>query len=101
MREMRLALFIRCGDRFSAPDGEWEVLTLPHPLEPGHLEEAVKQVRRRLEGVPEARLLIAGPVTLGVALGQALAHVMTKISYLQLNQATKQIEEWARNDVDW
>ena len=96
-----IELFVRCGERFSPPGGQWQVLTLPHPLGPDDLKGAVEQVRERLRGAGEARLLIAGPVVLGVALGQGLAHLPTRVVYLQLNQATKQFEEWARNDVDW
>lgn len=43
------------------------------------------------------QLLVAGPVALGIALGQALAHEPVAIDYLQLNQATKEFEVWVTN----
>lgn len=99
--EAALRLFVRCGERFEAPDPGWQVLSLPHPLAAEHLPEAVRRVRGALSGVKEAELLLAGPVVLGVALGQALAHIPARVVYLQLNQATKTLEPWARNDLDW
>ena len=46
-------------------------------------------------------MLIAGPVTLGVALGQGLAHEPVAIEYLQLNQITKEFEVWVTNRANF
>jgi len=46
-------------------------------------------------------VLIAGPVTLGVALGQGLAHEPVAIEYLQLNQITKEFEVWVTNRANF
>lgn len=90
-------LFVRCGDRFESPEPAWTVLTLPASLRPEHVPDAVRQVRAALHGKPRLRLVIAGPVALGIALGQALEHVPTAIEYLQLNQETKAFEVWGSN----
>lgn len=94
-----LDLFIRCGDRYEPPDSgrPWTVLTLPSELRATDLGAAVGSIRGALRGHRAARLLIAGPVALGVALGQALAHEPVAIDYLQLNQATKEFEVWLTN----
>jgi hypothetical protein len=92
-------LFVRCGERYTPPEpeGSWQVITLPAELGPEALPAAVEQVRRALRGHRAARLLIAGPVTLGVAIGQGLAHEPVAIDYLQLNQVTKEYEVWLTN----
>jgi hypothetical protein len=94
-----LDVFVRCGDRYEPPeaDGAWTVVTLAAELRPADLPQAAQQVRSALRGRRAARLLIAGPVCLGVALGQALAHEPVAIDYLQLNQATKEFEVWLTN----
>lgn len=99
LRPGGLSLFIRCGDRYRPPgDGSgWKIVELPAELVPAELPRAVEQVRQALHGHRSARLLIAGPVALGIALGQALAHEPVAIDYLQLNQATKQFELWVSN----
>ncbi|MCP4656996.1 MAG: hypothetical protein GY856_16415 [bacterium] len=81
-----LLLFIRCGDRYAPPkaDGSWVVITLASELDAEGIPEAVARVRSRLRGARSARVLIAGPVTLGVALGQGLAHEPVEIEYLQV-----------------
>lgn len=92
-------VFIRCGDRYLPPEASptWTVITLPAELGPKALPAAIDEVRRSLRGVHAARLLIAGPVVLGVALGQALAHEPVAVDYLQLNQTTKEFEVWLTN----
>lgn len=94
-----LNLFVRCGDRYEPPEtgGPWAVLSLAAELRGADLAEAVSRVRAALRGHRVARLLVAGPVALGVALGQALAHEPVAIEYLQLNQATKEFEVWLTN----
>jgi hypothetical protein len=92
-------LFVRCGERYVPPDPEasWQVITLPADLGPQALPAAVDQARQALRGHRSAQLLIAGPVTLGVALGQGLAHEPVAIEYLQLNQVSKEYEVWLTN----
>jgi len=91
-------VFVRCGDRYDPPEGAtWTVITLPADLEPDALPQAVSRVRAALRGARAADLLIAGPVALGVALGQALAHEPVAIDYVQLNQTTKEFEAWVTN----
>lgn len=92
-------VFVRCGDRYLPPQPlpDWTVITLPADLRAEELPAAVEQVRRALRGAPAARLLIAGPVALGIALGQALAHEPVAVDYLQLNQTTKEFEVWLTN----
>ncbi len=92
-------VFVRCGDRYQPPvDGNaWVAVTLPQDLRGEHLADAVAEVRERLRGAREARVLVAGPVVLGVALGQGLAHEPTAIDYVQLNQTTKEFETWLTN----
>lgn len=92
-------LFVRCGDRYTPPDPAtaWTVITLPAELGAETLPPAVAQVRRTLHGHRAARVLIAGPVALGIAIGQALAHEPVAIDYLQLNQVTKGYEVWVTN----
>lgn len=92
-------LFVRCGERYAPPDpeGAWRVLTLADELGPQSLPGAVDEVRRTLRGHRTARVLIAGPVALGVAVGQGLAHEPVAIDYLQLNQVTKEYEVWVTN----
>ncbi len=95
-------IFVRCGDRFKPPDESWEVITLPDYVNKENLKECVDIVRRRiLEERSPVKLLISGPVALGVALGQALEHVPVRITYLQLNQRTKKFEEWLSNSENW
>ncbi len=98
-----LLLFIRCGDRYAPPepDGSWVVITLPSDLGAEGIPDAVARVRSRLRGARSARVLIAGPVTLGVALGQGLAHEPVAIEYLQLNQITKEFEVWVTNRTNF
>ncbi|MFN7961570.1 MAG: hypothetical protein U0002_09885 [Thermoanaerobaculia bacterium] len=91
-------VFVRCGERYLPPEDEgWRVVTLPSELSAADLPEAVRLVREALRPVKKADLLIAGPVTLGVALGQALAHEPVAIDYWQLNQMSKEIEPWLSN----
>jgi hypothetical protein len=92
-------LFVRCGERYTPPDPAtgWAVITLPAEIGAEALPPAVAQVRRRLRGHRTARVLIAGPVALGIAIGQALAHEPVAIEYLQLNQVTKDYEVWVTN----
>ncbi|HEX4955809.1 MAG TPA: hypothetical protein VF017_20670 [Thermoanaerobaculia bacterium] len=92
-------IFVRCGDRYLPPgdSGEWEVITLPGELSAAGLPEAVRLVRAAVRGSKHVDLLIAGPVALGVALGQALAHEPAAIDYWQLNQMTKELERWVSN----
>jgi hypothetical protein len=92
-------LFVRCGERYTPPaDGrEWTIVTLPEEVRAEHLPGAVAQVRERLRHFRDAHVLIAGPVALGVALGQGLAHEPTAIDYVQLNQTTKEFEVWLTN----
>lgn len=94
-----IELFVRCGDRYRPPDGEpgWRVVELPGELTPADLPAAVERVRRALRGHRSARLLVAGPVALGIALGQGLAHEPVAIDYLQLNQVSKEFEVWLSN----
>jgi len=73
------------------------VVTLPENLDREGVPVAVERVREALRGTRHAEVLIAGPVTLGVAVGQALAHEPVAIDYLQLNQATKEFEVWVTN----
>jgi hypothetical protein len=54
-------------------------------------------VREALRGERSARLLVAGPVALGIALGQGLAHEPVAIEYLQLNRVTKEFGVWLTN----
>ena len=95
----RISVFVRCGERFEPPSGEsnWIVITLPHNLTPEDIGQAVQDVRTAIRKHDEARLLIAGPVVLGVAMGQGLAHEPTAIEYVLLNQATKRFEPWLSN----
>ena len=95
-------LFIRCGDRYSPPDdcAEWIVLTLPAGLASTDLPGAVAEVRRLLSGRRTARMLVSGPVVLGIALGQGLAHDPVAIEYVQLNQMTKEFEVWLSNQAN-
>jgi hypothetical protein len=99
MQRDSLQLFVRCGERYAPPEPatSWQVLTLPDELGPGALPAAVDQARKALRGYRSARVLIAGPVTLGVALGQGLAHDPVALEYLQLNQVTKEYEVWVTN----
>jgi hypothetical protein len=94
-----IQLFVRCGDRYLPPEDAdpWTVITLPAELGAQLLPEAVSRVREALRGQRAARLLIAGPLALGIALGQGLAHEPVAIDYLQLNQATKAFEVWLTN----
>lgn len=94
-----LRIFIRCGERYSPPESGagWLVVTLPENLDRRGVSTAVKRVREALRETKRAEVLIAGPVSLGVALGQALAHEPVAIDYLQLNQATKEFEVWVTN----
>jgi len=94
-----LNLFIRCGERYAPPAaaGPWEVITLPGELAPRDLPNAVAAAREALRGRRSARVLIAGPVALGIALGQGLAHEPVAIDYLQLNQVSKDFEVWLTN----
>ena len=94
-----LNLFIRCGERYAppAPADRWQVVTLPADLAAQNLPAAVAHVREALRGRRTARLLIAGAVALGVALGQGLAHEPVAIDYLQLNQVSKEFEVWLTN----
>jgi len=93
---MGLRLFVRCGNLYQPPQvaPDWQILDLPAELAPADLPGAVAQVRRVLRGHRTALLLVAGPVALGIALGQALAHEPVAIDYLQLNQVTKEFEVW-------
>ncbi len=97
-----LHLFVRCGERYAPPSegGPWTVLTLPAQLGREHIGEAVAQVRACLRGHRNARLVVAGPVVLGAALGQGLAHEPTAIEYVQLNQMTKEFEVWLTNRLN-
>lgn len=92
-------VFVRCGERYLPPaDGVgWQVVTLPAALAADDLPGAVAEVRRLLRGARTARVLVAGPVVLGVALGQGLAHEPVAIEYVQLNQMTKTFEVWLTN----
>ena len=94
-----IQVFVRCGERYvpPGPASGWYVITLEPELDPGALPGAVEEVRNALRGYRSARLLIAGPVTLGVAMGQGLAHEPVAIDYLQLNQVTKEYEVWVTN----
>lgn len=94
-----IALFIRCGDRYHPPDdgAAWTVLTLQAELVSTDLPGAVAEVRRLLRGRRIARVLVSGPVVLGIALGQGLAHDPVAIEYVQLNQMTKEFEVWLSN----
>jgi hypothetical protein len=94
-----LSLFIRCGERYAPPAaaGPWEVITLPGDLGPNDLPAAVTAAREALCGRRSARVLVAGPVALGIALGQGLAHEPVAIDYLQLNQVSKDFEVWLSN----
>lgn len=91
-------VFLRCGDR-NAPvtDMQWIDVPLPAQLTRGDIPDAVRRVRAAIEGAPRARLLIAGPVCLGVALGQALAHDPTHVEFVQLDQYTKRFSTWVEN----
>lgn len=92
-------LFVRCGQRYEPPAGEeaWTVIDLAAELKPEDLPAAVQRVRESLRGQRAARVLVAGPVALGIALGQGLAHEPVAIEYLQLNQVTKDFEVWLTN----
>ncbi len=94
-----IQVFVRCGERYVPPEPAeaWRVITLEAEVGPGDLPGAVDQVRSALRGHRSARLLVAGPVALGVAMGQGLAHEPVAIEYLQLNQVTKQYEVWVTN----
>jgi hypothetical protein len=94
-----LNLFVRCGPRYEPPAGEegWTVIDLEAELRPEDLPVAVERVRESLRGQRRARVLVAGPVALGIALGQGLAHEPVAIEYLQLNQVTKGFEVWLTN----
>jgi hypothetical protein len=94
-----LRLFVRCGDLYQPPPDEtdWRILDLPAELAATDLPGAIARVRQALRGHRSALLLVAGPVALGVALGQALAHEPVAIDYLQLNQVTKEFEVWVTN----
>lgn len=94
-----IRLFVRCGERYAPPEleADWTVVTLPAELGAEAVPPAVAEVRQALRGHRSARVLIAGPVALGVAIGQALAHEPVAIDYLQLNQVTKEYEVWVTN----
>ena len=97
--EPAVNVFVRCGDRYVPPmgGGPWTVIELPHDLGRDDLQQAVQRVRESLHGHRAAQLLVAGPVALGIALGQGLAHEPVAIEYLQLNQVTKEFEVWLTN----
>jgi len=89
-------IFVRCGDRYAPPPsgGPWTVIDLPHDLGPEDLPSAVRRVRESLRGHATAQLLVAGPVTLGIALGQGLAHEPAGIDYLQrLRRENRRLRE--------
>jgi|HubBroStandDraft_3_1064219.scaffolds.fasta_scaffold18019_2 hypothetical protein len=92
-------LFVRCGGRYEPPAQAetWTVIELPAELAAPDIPPAVERVRQALRGAKAARLLVAGPLALGIALGQALAHEPVAIEYLQLNQVTKEYEVWVTN----
>ena len=95
---MAAKLFVRCGDRFAPPEGA-EVVTLPGSLTPADVSSAVRTVRDAITLIRENEvdLIVAGPGGLCYALGQALEHVPTKVTFVQLNQATKNYEAWVCN----
>lgn len=94
-----VSVFVRCGERYlpPAPEHSWSVVTLPAELKAEHLPEAVAAVRAALRGHRHARVLISGPLTLAVALGQGLAHDPVAIDYVQLDQTKKEFEVWVTN----
>lgn len=97
---LRGHVFVRCGSRYEPPaDGHaWAIVTLPDVLEPGGIPDAVKQVRTAVRGYGgQCTLLVSGPVTLGIALGQGLAHESVAIDYVQLDQPTKAFGVWVTN----
>ncbi|MGH2628569.1 MAG: hypothetical protein ACRDHY_18180 [Anaerolineales bacterium] len=98
-QQSEVHVFVRCGDRYVPPlsGGPWTVIDLPHDLGSQDLPSAVQRVREGLRGHAAAQLLVAGPVALGIALGQGLAHEPVAIDYLQLNQVTKEFEIWLTN----
>ena len=90
-------VFVHCGDHRQAPDLDWEYIPLPTFIQPSHLAEAIQRVREAIRGFRWVRILVAGPVCLGVAIGQALQHEPVTIEYVQLNQENKEFEVWLTN----
>jgi hypothetical protein len=91
-------IFVRCGNSSRAPSTDWETIELPAFLSASDILESLKIVKEKiLEKNDDVQLLIAGPIVLGVALGQVLEHIPIKIEYVQLNQKTKRFEVWWDN----
>lgn len=93
-------IFVRCGDRFAPPGPEWQVVDLPAALGPRDIPDAVVAVRQVVSGHKRVKLAIAGPNVLGVALGQGLEHIPTRVDYYQLNQQSKEYEYWLSNTLN-
>lgn len=88
-------LFV-CAGEATAPDG-FEVMACPAVMTAESVASTALAVRRRLEQVSRAQVLVKGPVALGVALGHVLQHVPCHVEFLQLDQATKQLGVWWSN----
>jgi hypothetical protein len=96
MKQQRIKLFVHCGDR-EPPDPSWTALPLKPSIGPQDLPAIISRIRQALRGFREADILLAGPVCLGVAVGQSFEHSPVKIRYWQLNQPTKEYEVWLTN----
>jgi len=92
-------IFVRCGRTAKPPDEQWEIVELPDFLSGSEdvLEAVIRVKELVLASLEDVRLLIAGPIVLGVAVGQALEHAPVKVEYVQLNQRTKRFEIWWDN----
>jgi hypothetical protein len=75
----------------------WERLALPVYIASSDLGEIIAKIKARIGDARFVQLLIAGPLCLGVAAGQALAHIPARVEFVQLNQQTKEFETWVTN----
>jgi len=91
-----LKLFVACGEVSDTAAG-YEVMQLPMVLGPDLVASVAERVKNRLARASSAEILVKGPIVLGVALGQVLAHVPCRIDYLQLDQSTKRTSAWWSN----